>query len=47
MGELGVKQKAVTIHCDSSSALHMCRNLAHHERTKHIDITDENLANEL
>lgn len=47
MGELSVKQKAVTVHSDSSSALHLCRNLAHHERTKHIDITYENLANEL
>ena len=26
------------MYCDSSSALHLCRNLTHHERTKHIDI---------
>ena len=38
MKELGVKQKTVTVYCDSSSALHLCRNPAHHERTKHIDI---------
>ncbi|KAH9649116.1 hypothetical protein KPL70_025868 [Citrus sinensis] len=38
MRELGVKQKIVTVYCDSSSALHLCRNPAHHERTKHIDI---------
>ena len=47
MGELGVKQKVVTVHCDNSSALHLYRNLAHHEKTKHIDITYENLANQL
>ncbi|KAH9704628.1 CCHC-type domain-containing protein [Citrus sinensis] len=35
--ELGVKQKTITVYCDSSSALHPCRNPAHHKRTKHID----------
>lgn len=38
IGELGVKQKAITINCDSSSPLYLCRNPAYHERTKHIDI---------
>lgn len=36
--ELGIKQNIITVYCDSSSALHLCKNLAHHERTKHIDI---------
>lgn len=38
MGELGVKQKTVTVYCDSSRALHLYKNPTHHERTKHIDI---------
>lgn len=37
MGELGVKSKIVTVYCDSSSTFHLCRNPAHHERTKHKD----------
>ncbi|KAH9647613.1 hypothetical protein KPL70_025255 [Citrus sinensis] len=47
LGELGVKQKSVTIHCDSSSAIHLCKNPAHHERTKHIDIKLHFIRNEV
>ncbi|KAH9778820.1 Integrase catalytic domain-containing protein [Citrus sinensis] len=47
MRELGVKQKTVTVYCDSSSALHLCRNPAHHERTKHIDIKLHFIRNEV
>lgn len=47
MGELGVKQKIVTVLYCSSSALHMCRNLIHHERTKHIDIKLHFIRNEV
>lgn len=38
MEELGIKQKIITVYCDSSSALHLCKNPTHHERSKHIDI---------
>ncbi|KAH9762156.1 hypothetical protein KPL70_000706 [Citrus sinensis] len=36
--ELGMKQEAVEVHCDSSSAIYLSKNPAHHEKTKHIDI---------
>ena len=36
--ELGMKQKTVKVHCDSSSAIYLSKNPAHHEKTKHIDI---------
>ena len=38
VAELGLSQKSVPIHCDSSSAIHLCKNPAHREKTKHIDI---------
>lgn len=38
LSELGMVQKYVMVYCDSSSAIHLCKNLAHHEKTKHIDI---------
>ncbi|KAH9743535.1 hypothetical protein KPL70_003339 [Citrus sinensis] len=38
ISELGIPQKIVDIHCDSSSAIYLSRNPAHHEKTKHIDI---------
>lgn len=38
ISELGISQKVVDIHCDSSSAIYLSRNPAHHEKTKHIDI---------
>ena len=46
-GELGVRQKSVTIHCDSSSVIHLCKNPAHHEKTKHIDIKLHFIRNEV
>lgn len=36
MNELGFKQGAVEIHCDSQSAIALAKNAVHHERTKHI-----------
>ncbi|KAH9698871.1 Integrase catalytic domain-containing protein [Citrus sinensis] len=36
--ELGMTQETVEVHCDSSSAIYLSKNPAHHEKTKHIDI---------
>ncbi|KAM6600577.1 hypothetical protein CsatA_020186 [Cannabis sativa] len=36
--ELGINQGAITILCDSQSALHLSKNQMYHERTKHIDV---------
>ena len=36
--ELGIKQEAVTINCDSQSAVYLCKNQVFHERTKYIDV---------
>ena len=33
-GELGMKQRPVTIYYDSSSAIHLCKNPAHHEKNQ-------------
>lgn len=38
LSELGMVQKYVMVYCDSSSAIHLCKNPAHHEKTKYIDI---------
>ena len=38
ISELGISQKVVDIHCDSSNAIYLSKNPAHHEKTKHIDI---------
>ena len=38
IAELGVSQKTVDVFCDSSSAIYLSKNPAHHEKTKHIDI---------
>ena len=38
ISELGIPQKVVDIHCDSSNAIYLSKNPAHHEKTKHIDI---------
>ena len=36
INELGFKQEAVDIHCDSQSAMAFAKNAVHHERTNHI-----------
>jgi len=38
IGELGIMQNCVTIHCDSQSVIHLVDNQIFHERTKYIDI---------
>ncbi|KAL0433193.1 UNVERIFIED_CONTAM: Retrovirus-related Pol polyprotein from transposon TNT 1-94 [Sesamum latifolium] len=38
LGELGIDQKHVTIHCDSQSAIQLAKNQVYHARTKHIDV---------
>ena len=38
IGELGITQECVKIHCDSQSAIHLANHQVYHERTKHIDI---------
>ena len=38
IAELGIKQKTIEVHCDSSSAIYLSKNSTHHEKTKHIDI---------
>ena len=36
--EMGCKQEAVKVYCDSQSALLLAQNSVYHARTKHIDI---------
>ena len=36
--ELGLKQQAMRIDCDSQSAIFLAKNSAYHSRTKHIDV---------
>ena len=36
--ELGLKQQAVRIDCDSQSAIFLEKNLAYHSKMKHIDV---------
>ncbi len=38
IGELGITQECVKVHCDSQSAIHLANHQVYHERTKHIDI---------
>jgi len=38
IGELGITQECVKIHCDSQSAIQLANHQVYHERTKHIDI---------
>ena len=36
--EIGFKQQAVRIDCDSQSAIFLAKNPAYHSRIKHIDV---------
>ncbi|PKI73919.1 hypothetical protein CRG98_005683 [Punica granatum] len=36
--ELSLKQERYVLHCDSQSAIHLCKNPTLHSRSKHIDI---------
>ena len=45
--ELGMSQKIVEVHSDSSSAIYLSKNIAHHERTKHIDVKLHFIRNEV
>ena len=38
ISKLGKMQRTISIFYDNSSAIHLCKNPAHHEKTKHIDI---------
>ncbi|GKA90565.1 transposable element [Tanacetum coccineum] len=38
LGELGIKQKFVTMHSDSQSAIQLAKNQVYYARTKHIDV---------
>ena len=38
LGDLGIEQKHVKVHCDSQSAIHLAKNQVYHARTKHIDV---------
>jgi hypothetical protein len=38
LGELGVPQESITIHCDNQGALALALNPVHHARSKHYDI---------
>ncbi|KAL0411651.1 UNVERIFIED_CONTAM: Retrovirus-related Pol polyprotein from transposon TNT 1-94 [Sesamum latifolium] len=38
LGELGIDQKHVTVHCDSQSAIQLAKNQVYNARTKHIDV---------
>lgn len=47
LAELGIKQESISISCDSSSTLHLCKNPAYHKRTKHVDIKLHFIRNEI
>ena len=36
--ELGLKQENYVVHCDSQSAIHLCKNPMFHSKSKHIDV---------
>jgi transposase InsO family protein len=36
--ELGQEQEKYVLHCDSQSAIHLCKNSSFHSRSKHIDV---------
>ena len=35
---IGFLQEAIKIGCDNSSSIYLANNLAHHSKTKHIDV---------
>lgn len=45
--KLRIAQETVEIHCDSSSAIYLSENPAHHERTKHLDVKLHFITNEV
>ena len=47
MAKLGSTQKTVEVFCDSSSAIYMSKNLAYHEKIKHIDTKLHFIRNEV
>src|SRR3954470_8650913 len=36
--ELKLQGRSITVKCDNQSAIHLLKNSAYHERTKHIDV---------
>src|SRR4051812_15054759 len=36
--QLKLQGRGITVKCDSQSAIHLSKNSAYHERTKHIDV---------
>ena len=36
--DYGICQEHLTIYCDNTSAINICKNLVQHSRTKHIEI---------
>lgn len=38
IGDLWFQQSVFTLFCDSNSAIHLSKNLAFHNRTKHIEL---------
>ena len=38
LGELGIQQRHIKVHCDSQSAIMLAKNQVYHARTKHIDV---------
>ena len=36
--ELGLKQENYVVHCDSQSAIHLCKNPTFNSKSKHIDV---------
>uniref|UniRef100_A0A803NB01 Uncharacterized protein n=1 Tax=Chenopodium quinoa TaxID=63459 RepID=A0A803NB01_CHEQI len=44
VGELGIAQDFATVYCDSLSAICLAKDQVHHDRTKHIDVREEEKA---
>ena len=38
LADFGIEQKAVTVMCDSSSAICLTKHQTFHERSKHVDV---------